>query len=102
MDGRPHPPEHALHTWEGFSTGRWDGNTLVVTTTHLKESYLRRNGVKLTDQAKSTEYITRHGDILTVVAFVEDPTYLEETPRLFDQLCPGLAYSVDLLSLHGD
>ena len=90
MDGRPHPPEHALHTWEGFSTGRWDGNTLVVTTTHLKESYLRRNGVKLTDQAKSTEYITRHGDILTVVAFVEAPTYLEE-PHVF-----SISYALDL------
>jgi len=22
MDGRPHPPEYAAHTWTGFSTGR--------------------------------------------------------------------------------
>jgi len=36
MDGRPHPPANALHTWSGFSTGEWDGDTLVVTTTHLK------------------------------------------------------------------
>jgi hypothetical protein len=78
MDGRPHPPKNAAHTWEGFSTGRWEGNTLVVTTTHLKESYLRRNGVKFTDQAEVTEYLTRHGDILTIVAMVEDPLYLEE------------------------
>ena len=35
MDGRPHPQENALHTWSGFSTGQWDGDTLVVTTTHL-------------------------------------------------------------------
>ncbi len=82
MDGRPHPPEYAAHTWEGFSTGRWDGNTLVVTTTHLKESYLRRNGVKSTDQVKVTEYLTRHGNILTVVAMIEDPVYLEE-PYIF-------------------
>ena len=78
MDGRPHPPEYAAHTWEGFSTGQWDGNTLVVTTTHLKESYLRRNGVKVTDAATVTEYLTRHGDILTVVAIIEDPVYLAE------------------------
>src|SRR5437899_7783380 len=25
MDGRPHPPEYAAHTWEGFSTGTWEG-----------------------------------------------------------------------------
>src|ERR1700733_15699034 len=24
MDGRPHPPEYALHTAMGFSTGTWD------------------------------------------------------------------------------
>ena len=37
MDGRPRPPEFALHKQAGFSTGRWEGNTLVITTTHLKE-----------------------------------------------------------------
>ena len=45
MDGRPHPPASALHTWSGFSTGEWDGDTLVVTTTHVKEAYLRRSGL---------------------------------------------------------
>ncbi len=29
MDGRPHPPANARHTYEGFSTGRWEGNRLV-------------------------------------------------------------------------
>jgi hypothetical protein len=24
MDGRPHPPENAPHTWQGFSTGKWE------------------------------------------------------------------------------
>ena len=32
MDGRPHPPDFAAHTWQGFSTGEWDGNVLVVKT----------------------------------------------------------------------
>ena len=35
-DGRPHPSDIAAHTWEGFSTGHWDGDTLTVATTHLK------------------------------------------------------------------
>ncbi len=26
MDGRPHPPAWAAHTWMGFSTGKWEGN----------------------------------------------------------------------------
>ena len=44
MDGRPHPPANTVHTWSGFSTGEWDGDVLVVTTTHLKETYIRRAG----------------------------------------------------------
>jgi len=37
MDGRPHPPEYAAHTWPGFSTGEWEGAMLTVHTTHIKE-----------------------------------------------------------------
>mgnify|MGYP003693570677 CR=1 FL=1 len=37
MDDRPRPPDYALHTWSGFSTGEWDGDVLVQTATHLKE-----------------------------------------------------------------
>ena len=37
MDGRPRPPDYSLHTWSGFSTGEWDGTTLVQTATHLKK-----------------------------------------------------------------
>src|SRR5258708_7849826 len=35
MDGLPHPPDYAAHTWQGFSTGTWDGNVLTPTTPHL-------------------------------------------------------------------
>src|SRR5688572_11738663 len=41
MDGRPHPPAEAPHTWGGFSTGVWEGNMLTITTTHLKAYYIR-------------------------------------------------------------
>src|SRR5262245_17991395 len=44
MDHRPHPPAYAPHTWTGFSTGEWIGNTLKITTTHLKDGYLKRGG----------------------------------------------------------
>ena len=78
MDGRPHPPEYAPHTWSGFSTGKWQGNMLVVTTTHLKGAYLRRNGASFSDKATMMEYITRHGDYLLVTMIVTDPVWLEE------------------------
>jgi hypothetical protein len=78
MDGRPHPPEHAQHNWTGFSTGRWEGNVLVIRTTHLKEGYFRRNGMARSDKATLTERVMRHGNILTWVSIVEDPVYLTE------------------------
>ena len=78
MDGRPHPSEHAEHTSMGYSTGEWVGNTLKVTTTHLKEGWLRRNGVARSDAATVTEHFIRHGDHLTWSVFVQDPKYLEE------------------------
>lgn len=78
MDGRPHPPEFAPHTWQGFSTGRWEGNVLVVETTHLKAGWIRRNGLALSDRARMTERFIRHGDLLTHVYIIEDPVYLSE------------------------
>jgi hypothetical protein len=78
LDGRPHPSELALHTWAGFSTGEWVGETLKIKTTHLKDSYLRRNGLNLSDEATLTQYWTRRGDILTWVQIHYDPIYLTE------------------------
>ena len=78
MDGRPHPPAYAPHSWTGFSTGEWIGNTLKVTTTHLKDGYLKRGGPQTSDLYSMTEYITRHDDILTIVTVVDDPIYQDQ------------------------
>ncbi len=78
LDGRPHPPEYAARTWAGFSTGKWDGDVLTVTVTHVKEGYVRRNGLARSEKAKLTEHWIRHGDWLTVVTYVDDPVYLTE------------------------
>lgn len=78
LDGRPHPPAHAAHTWQGFATGVWQGNTLVVTTTHLKAGFIRRNGVPTSDKATLTEYWVRRGSYMTIFRIVEDPIYLDE------------------------
>ena len=78
MDGRPHPGKYAPHTWQGFSTGTWQGNMLEVKTTHLKRFFHRRNGVPQSDRATLTEYFIRHGtNYLTHVTMVEDPRLSE-------------------------
>ena len=79
MDGRPHPSEDALHTFTGFTTGVWEGNTLTTTTTHFKEGYLRRNGAPTSDKATLTMHFSRHGDTLTATAIIDDPVYLSRS-----------------------
>jgi glyoxylase-like metal-dependent hydrolase (beta-lactamase superfamily II) len=78
LDSRPHPPAWAPHSWSGFSTAEWEGTTLKVTTTHLKDGYLKRGGPQTSDMLTMTEYITRRDDILTIVQVVDDPIYLDE------------------------
>jgi cyclase len=78
MDGRPHPPAYAPHTWMGFSTGRFVGQALEVQTTHLKQGWLRRNGLPESDQATVVEFFVRHGDHLTHTSVISDPVYLAE------------------------
>ncbi|MBI2150913.1 MAG: hypothetical protein HYU27_09975 [Acidobacteria bacterium] len=78
LDGRPHPTASAPHTWGGFATAKWEGDMLTVTVTHLKEGYVRRNGVPRSDLATVTEHWMRHGNWLTIVTIVNDPVYLSE------------------------
>ena len=70
--------DYAMHTAMGFSTGKWEGDILVVTTTHLKEGWTRRNGLTRSDSATVTEHLIRHGDTLTLVISVVDPKYYTE------------------------
>ncbi len=91
MDGRPHPPEGAAHTWMGFSTGKWEGNILTVFTTHMKEGWVRRNGLPVSDQATLVEHFIRHGNIFTHVSIVTDQNYLTEPlikTQDFNQVIP--------------
>jgi len=78
MDGRPHPPAWAPHSFAGFSTGQFVGNALMITTTHIKQGWLRRNGTPESDQATVTDFIVRHGDHLTDVTIITDPVFLTE------------------------
>ena len=72
MDGRPHPSDLAEHTWDGFSTGKVEGNKLTITTTHMKYGVIQRNGVPASPYAVMTEHFIRHGDFLTLVTIVDE------------------------------
>jgi hypothetical protein len=78
MDGRPHPSENAPHTFMGFSTGEWEGDILTVTTTHIKQGWVRRNGLPESDKATLREHFIMHGDTFTHVSILTDPVYLTE------------------------
>jgi hypothetical protein len=78
MDGRPHPSPYDPHTQAGFTTGRWEGNTLLARTTHMKAAWIRKTGVPLSDEAEINWRFYRHGPVLTVLMMVTDPSYLAE------------------------
>jgi cyclase len=78
LDGRPHPPEYAPHSFMGFSTGEWTGDILTITTTHLKAGYYRRTGIPASDRLTVVEHWMRHGNVLSQVTIATDPVYLTE------------------------
>ena len=86
MDGRPHPPADAPHSFVGFSTGKFEGDKLVVETTHMKASWIRRNGLSLSDQATMVEYFLRHDDTMTIVTIVERSLLSDRTVYSIERL----------------
>ncbi len=78
VDGRPQPSKNAPHERTGYTTGHWEGDTLVSYTTHMKAGYLRRNGSPHSDQATMTMHFLRHADLLILAAEFDDPVYLTE------------------------
>jgi hypothetical protein len=59
-DGRPSPDNDPQPWFYGYSTGRWQGDTLIVTTTNLRDGeWLDILGSPLTDAAVVTERFRR-------------------------------------------
>jgi hypothetical protein len=55
LDGRERPPSDVQPWWNGYSRGRWEGDTLVVETTNLRDmGWLDVNGAPITAQATIT------------------------------------------------
>lgn len=78
LDGRPHPSPLAVHSWEGFSTGRFKGDTLIIESTHMKEAFHRRNGVPSSFRATTIEHISLDEPYITWVVTTYDNDYLTE------------------------
>ena len=74
LDGRP-LPEDPFPTPNGYSTGRWDGDTLVVRTNGLQEgTWLDRAGSPISETAKMTERFRRvNFGLLEIDLTVDDP-----------------------------
>lgn len=59
-DGRPLPKDDPQPWYYGYSVGHWEGNTLVVDTTGLRDDgWLDILGNPLTEQARTVERIRR-------------------------------------------
>jgi hypothetical protein len=93
-------PANEPHTLQGFSRAQWEpnldrvggafqritvpplevGGSLLVTTTHLSEAWLRRNGVPYSAETTLTEYYDRFAtpggdEWFVVTTIVDDPLY---------------------------
>jgi len=76
MDGRPHF-NSAVKQWLGDSRGHWEGNTLVVETTNLRDVEGRNAGVfGTTEKGKMIERFTRLGpDEMDYHMTIDDPAW---------------------------
>jgi len=73
-DGRP-LPEDPQPSWNGYSSGKWEGDTLVVQTNGLHDGmWLDRSGSPITDAAKLTERFRRPNyGTLEIEVTMDDP-----------------------------
>ena len=73
-DGRP-LPEDPTPGWNGYSTARWEGDTLVVQTIGFRDSlWIDLHGSPMSDAAKMTERLRRPNyGMLDVEITVDDP-----------------------------
>jgi hypothetical protein len=77
--GKPAWPADAPHTKVGYSRAHWEGDQLVVITTHLKEATITNNGLDHSDAMVVTERyrLADGGKTLIASQLYEDPKALE-------------------------
>lgn len=75
------PPEYTDWYPLGFSSGRWEGSTLVVETTHLQPGVREWNGDPVSEDARVIErYSIDDEGRLVGVMTLHDPGYYKEPP----------------------
>jgi hypothetical protein len=84
MDGKSRPD--AITGFDGYSVGRWEGDTLVVETTHYSDANPERAStgrpMLISSEARVTERFTRTSETeLNYQYSVDDPTYYTEPWR---------------------
>jgi len=74
IDGRPLPTD-PTPGWNGYSTARWDGDTLVVQTAGFRDDlWIDTGGSPMSDVAKMTERIRRPNyGTLDIEVTIDDP-----------------------------
>ena len=75
LDGREHPPADAPHSRSGHSIGRWEGDTLVVDTTHVTPGTFMNNGFDHSDGLHMVERfrLSPDGGTLWLTQVYDDP-----------------------------
>jgi hypothetical protein len=75
LDGRGHPPAAAPHTKSGHSIGRWEGDALVVDTTHIAAGTIMNNGLTHSDNIHMVEHfkLSPDGKTLWATQVYDDP-----------------------------
>jgi hypothetical protein len=87
MDGRDHPPADAPHSKMGHSVGRWEGDELVIDTTHIAASTITNNGLDHSDRIHMTERyrLSPDGKRLVAMQWFEDPETLDNNGARYIQ-----------------
>jgi hypothetical protein len=79
LDGRTTPDNDPLPWWYGYSWGRWEGDELVVTTTHMKDTWLDVNGSPFTENGTIIERWRRPSyGLMQIDVTIDDPTAYTE------------------------
>ena len=87
MDGRALEDEPLLPTWMGYSTGHWEGDTLVIESNGYNDrTWITREGLPHTDKLRITERYRRldYGHMEVHITYDDAGTFTETVEATVD------------------